>query len=245
MSLFFRTDTWRKSLLLYRFLRYRKGFGVHSPFAFSFITKVVDERCKYYAYNDIELIRRQLIHNGSLAVKNDIKRSHGELLFRVVNWFKPKTLLQIGAASGIGTLYLTACSSKMRTEVLASNEKEAEETAWSLHKFNQKEVQVNISTGDYKKNLQKVLTKMEKVDFFFLHAPNEKENNQIYVEEVLKHIHPDSIFFIEGIRANQAMRQLWKKLCLQEETAVTFDLYNVGIAFFNKRLYKRNYTVFF
>ena len=47
MNVFPFNYTWQETILFYRFLRHRKGFGVHSPFAFSFITKVIDERCGY------------------------------------------------------------------------------------------------------------------------------------------------------------------------------------------------------
>lgn len=114
MNLFPFSNTWRETILLYRFLRYRKGFGVHSPFAFSFITKVIDERCGYYCYQDIELIRRQLIHKGNKLAGKDIKHTHGELLFRTVNYFKPKTLLQIGSPAGIASLYMTAYASDLK-----------------------------------------------------------------------------------------------------------------------------------
>ena len=47
----------KKGVLLYRSIRYRRGFGVHSPFVFNLITKVIEERCQYYSFHDIELIR--------------------------------------------------------------------------------------------------------------------------------------------------------------------------------------------
>ena len=52
-----KANTLRKGILLYRGIRYRKGFGVHSPFVFNLITKVIEERCQYYSFYDIELIR--------------------------------------------------------------------------------------------------------------------------------------------------------------------------------------------
>ena len=34
-------------------IRHRRGYGVHSPFAFNFLTYVVYERGEYYAYRDL------------------------------------------------------------------------------------------------------------------------------------------------------------------------------------------------
>lgn len=245
MNLFPKAITWRKTILLYRFLRYRKGFGVHSPFAFSFITKVIDERCEYYAYRDIELIRRQLMHARCAELKSDIKESHGQLLFRIVNYFKPRKLVQVGASAGIGTLYMTACSSRMDYMVLGKSQESIDQTAWSLKKMYPAGSRGTLMVGDYKQHLAKALEQMGTIDLLFLDAPEEKENNRIYINEAMQHIHSDTIFFIEGIRANKEMRLLWEELCSQEKVAVTFDLYSVGIVFFNKRLYKQNYVVFF
>ena len=245
MNLLPKANTWRKTILLYRFLRYRKGFGVHSPFAFSFITKVIDERCGYYAYQDIELIRRQLSHAGCPILKSEIKKSHGELLFRIVNYFKPRNLVQLGGSAGIGTLYMTASSSHLNYTILDKSKDCIKQVLWCLKKFYSKEPLTKVFAGDYKQNLQVVLEKMGTIDLLFLNLPEEKKNNQTYLDMAMEHTHAGSIFFIEGIRANKEMREIWKNLCLRDEAAVTFDLYNVGIVFFDKRLYKQNYIVFF
>ena len=62
-------NSFRKSILLYRGIRYRKGFGVHSPFVYNLITKVIEERCPYYCFDDIELVRKQLLFcNATLTL---------------------------------------------------------------------------------------------------------------------------------------------------------------------------------
>lgn len=243
MDLLPKKNTWRKTILFYRFLRYRKGFGVHSPFAFTLITRVIDERGGFYCYYDVELIRRQLVYQGFPAVRGEIKRSHGQLLFRIVNYFKPKHLLQIGSPAGIATLYLTSYASDIQCIALEADSESAQKTYWCVRKYQHAPVQ--ILAGDYHQTLPQALQQLKTLDFVFFQTASRKGENRAWVEEALKHIHPDSVFFFEGIRANAEMRQLWKELCLRPEVVLSFDLYNVGLLFFNPRFHKQNYIVYF
>ena len=158
MNLLPKKNTWRKTILFYRFLRYRKGFGVHSPFAFALITRVINERWGFYCYDDIELIRRQLVHKGSTGVRREIKCSHGQLLFRVVNYFKPKRILQIGSPAGIATLYLTSYASDIQCIALEADAESARETAWCVRKY--AHAPAEVLTGDYKETLPQALQKL-------------------------------------------------------------------------------------
>lgn len=61
-------------------LPHRKGYGVHSPFAYNFLRDVVYERSHYYAYEDIE---RHLEGNWWQRL---CQRKRERLLFRLRNW---------------------------------------------------------------------------------------------------------------------------------------------------------------
>ena len=82
------------------FSRYRsgKGFGVHSPFAFNFILKVLEERCQYYAYPGIEDKRKTA---EGLCPHNVLSRKEARLVFRIANRFNPEKILQIGSSCGV------------------------------------------------------------------------------------------------------------------------------------------------
>jgi hypothetical protein len=65
--------------------RHRKGYGVHSPFAFRFITDVIYERQPYYAYKELDA---QLPFCKRFRVRKGL-----HLLLRVANHLQPKTIV--------------------------------------------------------------------------------------------------------------------------------------------------------
>src|SRR3954471_19072 len=107
----------------------RKGHGVHSPFVFSFITQVLNDKRFFYCYETVEIVREQLKKDDSLLTLEDFgagSRIHSHtqrkvsaiatsslkpkkfsrLLFRMVNYFQPATILELGTSLGMTTSYL-------------------------------------------------------------------------------------------------------------------------------------------
>ena len=65
--------------------RHRKGYGVHSPFAFRFITDVIYERHSYYAYAKLDKV---------LPFSMQLRKRKGlHLLLRLANHFQPQTIV--------------------------------------------------------------------------------------------------------------------------------------------------------
>ena len=73
--------------------RHARGFGIHSPFAFSFVCKVLGEKAGYYAYNIIERKAAQLKHSRE---GRPLSVGKLKMLFRVVNYFRPDTIIAAG-----------------------------------------------------------------------------------------------------------------------------------------------------
>ena len=54
-----------------------------------------------------------------------------------------------------------------------------------------------------------------------------------------------SVFVIEGIRYTPQMSALWKRMKQDGRAGITFDLYDLGIIFFDKTKIKQDYIVNF
>ena len=83
------------------------------------------------------------------------------------------------------------------------------------------------------------------VDFLYLH----NAKNLAFTEEVFRicaaRTTQKSVFVIGEIHVSKAMRELWKKMQSDEKVGITFDLYDVGILFFDKTKIKQHYIVNF
>lgn len=86
-----------------------RGFGVHSPWAYDLIDNVINERHPYYAYEDLYPFWEK-----APQYMPQYPQSRDELLFRLVNRFNPRFILEVGTGAGVSTGYLASVSKESR-----------------------------------------------------------------------------------------------------------------------------------
>lgn len=208
-------------------MKHHRGHGIHSPFLFSFITKVIEEKDPYYAYHDIDEFLKTYPFLNRRSTKLD------RLLFRMVNYFSARNVLEIGAKSGIGVLYLTAPSSDINyiSSCCMINP--------TIEEYIAKNWLRNVS---FDSELNVIKTKQDciVVDMKSINI----DNNAIY-EYVSGLVHDESFIILKNLRTNKAANSLWKQFRTDNRVTVSLDLYNTGILFFNPKLYRRNYIISF
>jgi len=106
-----------------------KGHGIHSPFVFDFVRRVLNDAGDYPEYVLIGNLRRQLKKDrtrleiedmgagsalnatrqrsiGDLAKHAAKPAKLGQLLFRIARYYRPGTILELGTSLGLSTAYL-------------------------------------------------------------------------------------------------------------------------------------------
>lgn len=89
-------------------LRTSRGFGVHSPFAFSFILNVLKQKDSFYSYNNQDK-RTQAARRQSDKLP---PRSLQHLIFRICNRFRPVVVFEIGHSTGLEAMAVLDSSSR-------------------------------------------------------------------------------------------------------------------------------------
>ena len=106
-----------------KFLYHSKNeHGVHSPFVFDLVTKCFYDKTKYPEYS---------------LLKNNSKRAR--LFFRIIRYFKPKTILEIGNPTELDTNLFS--SEIISIEDFEKNKLSKNDKIFDLVYFNQNESQ--------------------------------------------------------------------------------------------------------
>lgn len=92
--------------------RKRKGYGVHSPFAYNLIRFVINEKEAYYAYQDLKS------HRSGKPLPEKVDR----LLLRLANYIQPQTIVQVGERYPLSLSYLQAGCTKASAVLLPEEE---------------------------------------------------------------------------------------------------------------------------
>ena len=164
-------------------IRKRKGYGVHSPFAFDFVTNVLYNKEKYYAYTEMD--------KGLHWWQKGRVRSLRHLLFRLANYHRPQTMYCVG----VDDTWIEACRYGVRGLTILRPE----------------------ST--------------EMADMIVLAEMNDEAMNHVGEGTMLVLMDKDKC------------RKFWKRIKEDERVTVTFDLYDVGIAFARRDLNRQHYKI--
>ncbi len=244
--------------------RHKYGFGIHSPFVYEFVTGVMRSREKKPAFAEIEKLRRELkksektLHYndpgaGSVVlrgkhrkIKNIVKSSsvsgkYGRLLYRIVEEFRPKIILEIGTSLGISTLYLAKANEDAIVYTLEGAEPLAEVARKNFEIL--KVQNVRLIQGLFDETLPDTLSKIKTADLVFFDGNHIEAATLDYFYQCLEKAGDHTIFIFDDIHWSHGMEKAWKQIINEEKVRVTIDLFRMGLVFFRKGLYRQDYTI--
>jgi len=231
-----------------------KGHGVHSPFVFEFISKVLNDKKEYECYTPIEKQRQQLLNNmevievedfgaGSAVMKSNTRvikniaasslkpRKFAQLLFRIVQYYQPATILELGTSLGITSSYLAKGNEQGKVFTCEGSSSIA---AIAQKNFDQLQIKnIRLTRGDFAKTLQPLLNEMGKLDLAFIDGNHRKEPTLDYFTKLLHHAKPSTILIFDDIHWSEEMEAAWHQIQQHSSVTLTIDLFFIGLVFIN------------
>lgn len=246
-----------------------KGHGMHSPFVFEFITKILNDKTIYPEYKKVESLRKQLVNdnailevedfgagssisktnkrNVSSIAKNAAKpRKFGQLLFRMVKYHQPLTILELGTSLGITTSYLSLAKPEAKLVTMEGSKEIAEvakKNFSTLHLRN-----IEIVEGNFDDTLSSVIEALSKdegssIDFAFIDGNHRQEPTERYFQQLLSKTNNDSILVFDDIHWSGEMEAAWERIKNHSSVTCSIDLFFIGIVFFRKEFKEKQHFV--
>ena len=232
-----------------------KGHGVHSPFVFEFITKVLNDKIVYPGYEKVEALRNQLLKENTVLevedfgagsvidkknkrkisslAKNAAKpKKFGQLLFRMVKYYQPATVLELGTSLGITTSYLSLARPGARLITMEGSKEIAE-----IAKNNFKALEIEnaeLIGGNFDDSLSPVIYQLSSVDFVFIDGNHRKEPTLRYFQQLIAKTNNNSILVFDDIHWSGEMEAAWETIKSHSSVTCSIDLFFIGIVFFRK-----------
>jgi predicted O-methyltransferase YrrM len=258
-----------KKYLQYK-LKARNEHSIHSPFVFKLYCEVIKSKEEYPAFDELNKLRAQLLRNNQIIEVTDlgagskklsnkrkvseiakvsvIKKKYGELLFRLVNHFQPKTILELGTSLGLSALYMAKANPQAElitiegcpnTFAFAKNFIKTHNNVSPLRGDDHTTPKAGGQRGcrvvnsSFETAFENTLTN-QTFDFVYIDGNHTYEATLKYFHELLKIINENSVLIFDDIYWSAGMTKAWEEIKLHPQVTVTIDLFKMGLVFFRK-----------
>lgn len=263
--MFSRWQLAKKYIHYYRTAANGKGHGVHSPFVFEFIIKVLNDNRHFYAYEQVEALRQLLLNDKTVLEVEDFgagsalnktnsrsvadiarhaakSKKYAQLLFRIVNHYQPVNILELGTSLGISTAYMAMANTKAAVVTGEGSKAIATQALHNLRKLGLQ--QVTLIPGNFDDILPQMLAKLPAVDLAFIDGNHRLEPTVRYFEQLLPAINDMSIVILDDIHWSEGMEQAWQQVKEHPAVTLSIDLFFIGLVFFRKDFkVKQHFTI--
>jgi len=253
-----------------KYLQYRLNaktkHAVHSPFLFELITQVLNNKQSNSDYTIVENYKKTLLKDKTIiscpdlgaaskvlksnqnsiqqiAKSSSVNKKFGRLLYRLVEHFRPNTILELGTSLGISTQYLALANKNAKVITLEGCSDKTNYNKQFLK--NERFKNIDSHTGNFDILLPEVLTKTTTVDLVFFDGNHQEKATLNYFEHCLSKINNKTIFIFDDIYWSKGMENAWEKIIEHPKVTLSINLYYMGIVFFRKENTKEHFDIKF
>lgn len=258
--------------MLIPYLRYRLRAGdehsIHSPFVYKLYSEIIRSKARCEIFEEIEAIRGELLQckesirvldlgagsrrqKGNQRKVSDLVRHaekparFGQLLFRLVQYFNPTTLFDLGTSFGLTTLYLAAAAPESRIFTFEGCPETVRIARQNFEKMS--DGPIRMVEGNLDVTLSHTLTEqaITRLDFAFFDANHRYQPTINYFETLLSRAYEQSVFIFDDIHWSDEMEQAWTYIRNHPRVMLTIDLFHLGIVFFRTNQPKQHFVLKF
>ncbi|MDB9913900.1 class I SAM-dependent methyltransferase [Flavobacteriaceae bacterium] len=263
MKLKLESILWYQTTSYIKFLLKSKNqHGIHSPFVYDLITKCFYDSKKKEAYKTLILYRNKTIQHKNIIFIINLIANHRvfkskerkvstitkntkitlkkqKLLFRLISYFKPDTILELGTSIGLGTIAMSIANPSSQLITIEECPNTSKLAQRNFKEFGLQNIHLKSSTfEDFFK-----IKSSTKYDVVFINENHNKEDIINYFNFLSNKINNDSILIFDGIYWNIKITEAWNQIKENPKVTLSIDTYYWGFLFFRVEQEKQHFTI--
>ncbi|WP_299226493.1 O-methyltransferase [uncultured Psychroserpens sp.] len=243
-------------------IRSTNQHGVHSPFIYDLVTKCFYDKSFFKDYVKLSQYRNSLLNNREIVEIKDlgsgsrifktstrsiskIAKASGtplqraKLIYRIVNYFKPKHTLELGTSLGIATHAMALGNQENSITSIEGCQNISAIAKQQLIQQNIKNVILEV--GEFESQLQTL--EGQQYDLIFFDGNHTNKATLNYFNTLVSNTHNDSVFIFDDIHWSKGMLEAWETIKSHPKVTVTIDTFFWGFVFFRKEQVKENFII--
>ncbi len=244
-----------------------KGHGIHSPFVYEFVRRVLIDKRNFYAYNQVEVLRAKLLRDETVLEVEDLgagsvisktgqrsvssiarhaakSRKWAQLLFRIVNYYQPSTILELGTSLGISTAYMAMANPAAQIITVEGSNAIAAQAKKNFQSLQLSSIEQ--VTGNFDDTLPGILSRLPRLDLVFIDGNHRYEPTVRYFNQLLPNLHAGSMVIFDDIHWSAGMEKAWHDIKENSAVRLSIDLFFIGLVFFSDQFkVKQHFTIRF
>lgn len=169
---------------------------------------------------------------------------YGRMLHRLVRYFQPQTMVELGTSLGVTSAYLTKGNPEGTLYTI-----EGSSAVHTVAKENFRQLQlqnVRAMEGNFDLVLPKLLPALNSVDLAYFDGNHRYAPTMNYFHQMLPLANAESVFVFDDIHWSAEMEQAWEEIKAHPAVRCTVDIFFLGFVFFREGFHeKQHFTIRF
>ncbi len=248
------------------YLGHRKGHGIHSPYLFEFVNKVIFNGARVEVPWGVVRAHKELKKDqtmipvgrlgaasnldpsmkrsvGSFVKHSSVNDKYGALLYRITNWFEPEMIIELGSGLGISTLYLASGSPEVPLHSIEGN---TDRAAFAVQLICRSKLgSASVHWGEMGEKLDDLIPLIEGRFVAFVDGNHRYEPTVANVKKLIGVAGEEALIIMDDIYWSKEMYEAWREVISWPGVRVSIDLYQMGILLLRSDLDKADFKIKF
>ena len=234
--------------------------GVHSPFVYELVTKCFnDSECKseyklLKAYQKIlyknlgkelvdvsEEVENNTIQLPKIAKISGMSSKNAELLFRIIQYFQPQNVLDVGSSLGFAAVSIALANPSAKVVKVEEYAETAKQFFLQTQKFNLQNV--HVITSEFINYCKYLGNNPTPFDLIFFDGKHACEATFAYFDMLFPTVSEHTFWIFNNIHCSSSNKKVWEFIKSHPKVTITIDTFQFGIVFFRTVQAKENFVI--